>query len=50
MDKVRKWFFEDEYEDFDDFDEEMEEDEEGEIKQVFLKKQNLHVQVKLSIN
>lgn len=28
MDKVRKWFFEDEYEDFDDFDEEMEEDEE----------------------
>ncbi|HAD22539.1 cell division inhibitor SepF [Kandleria vitulina] len=32
MDKVRKWFFEDEYEDFDDFDEEMEEDEEGENK------------------
>lgn len=32
MDKVRKWFFEDEYEDFDDFDEEMEEDEEEENK------------------
>ena len=32
MDKVRKWFFEDEYEDFDDLDEEMEEDEEGENK------------------
>ena len=32
MDKVRKWFFEDEYEDFDDFDEEMVEDEEEENK------------------
>ena len=32
MDKVRKWFFEDEYEDFDDFDEEMEENEEEENK------------------
>ena len=31
MDKVRKCFFEDEYEDFDDFDEEMVEDEEEEI-------------------
>ena len=32
MDKVRKWFFEEEYEDFDDFDEEMVEDEEEENK------------------